>query len=231
MAPGRPTIQLDVYMDVICPWCFIGKRRLDRALAVAAQRGPGLGALQVKWLPFLLNARMAPGGMDRKAYLAWKFGGADRVGFISERIVQEGLTDGIPFAFERIARTPNTVDAHRAIFFAQQQGDATMLVEALFAAYFIEGRDIGERAELVEIGRAAGLDGALLRDYLRSDVGRDAVVEGNARAQAMGINAVPCFVFDGHKALSGAQPPEVFLRLFDFVRNQSDQDRTRKPLS
>lgn len=209
-------------MDVICPWCFIGKRRLDRALAMAEQRGPGLGRVQVKWVPFLLNPRMAPAGMDRKAYLAWKFGGADRVSFISERIVQEGLPDGIPFAFERMARTPNTVDAHRAILFAQQQGDATTLVEALFAAYFIEGRDIGARDELVDIGRASGLDGALLRDYLHSDAGRDQVIESNTRAHAMGINAVPCFVFDGHKALSGAQPPEVFLRLFDFVQNQTD---------
>lgn len=220
----RAIIQLDVYLDVICPWCFIGKRRLDRALAMAAGRGPGLAPLKVKWLPFLLNPLMAPGGMDRKAYLAWKFGGAERVGFISERIVQEGLPDGIAFAFERIARTPSTLDAHRAILFAQGQGDATALVEALFAAYFIQGRDIGEHGELLEIGRAAGLDGKSLSDYLHSGAGRDEVIESNARGHAMGINAVPCFVFDGHKALSGAQPPEVILRLFDFVRNQTGHD-------
>jgi len=191
---------------------------------MAALREPGFEPLHIKWVPFLLNPRMAPGGMDRKAYLAWKFGGADRVSFISDRIAQEGLQDGIPFAFERIARTPNTVDAHRAILFAQQHGDAAVLVEALFAGYFIHGRDIGERGELVAIGQESGLDGALLRDYLHSDAGHDEVIESNARAHAMGINAVPCFVFDGHKALSGAQPPEVFVRLFDFVRNQTALD-------
>jgi predicted DsbA family dithiol-disulfide isomerase len=210
---------------VICPWCYIGKRRLDRALAMSAsdQGGSGLPhLLAVRWHPFLLNPGMATGGMDRKAYLAWKFGGIERVGFISERIAQEGRQDGIAFAFERITRTPNSTDAHRAILFAQGHGDPDVLVEALFAAYFTEGRDIGARDELIEIGAACGLDADRLRDYLRSDAGHAEVIENNERARALGINAVPCFVFDGRGALAGAQPPEVFLRLFDFARRTQD---------
>lgn len=214
-------MQLDIYADVTCPWCYIGKRRLERALAMAAAGPTGPQTIQVHWRPFLLNPGMPPGGMDRKAYLAWKFGGTGRVSFISDRIAQEGREDGIPFAFEKITRTPNTIDAHRAIAFAQERGDAEPVVEALFAAYFTAGRDIGARSELIAIGRDCGLDGAELADYLNSDAGRDAIVASNDQARSFGINAVPCFVFDGREALAGAQPPEVFLRLFDFARRHA----------
>ena len=207
---------------MICPWCYIGKRRLDRALAMSAGGLAGSAPVQIRWRPFQLNPGMASGGMDRKAYLAWKFGGADRVGSVYDRIVEEGRQDGIAFAFERITRTPNTVDAHRAILFAQNHGAADDLVEALFAAYFTAGRDIGDCDELAAIGGACGLDQAPLREYLRSEAGLAEVIASNERAHALGINAVPCFVFDGRKALSGAQPPEVFLRLFDFARSQAE---------
>lgn len=209
-------MRLDVYADVTCPWCYVGKRRLERALAMA-----GPLDLTIQWRPFLLNPGMAPGGMDRKAYLAWKFGGTGRVSFVSDRIAQEGRAEGIAFALDRIARTPNTIDAHRAIAFAQSHGDADPLVEALFAAYFTAGRDIGDRKELAAIGGACGLDPAAMRDHLESGAGRDAVIEGNEQARRFGINAVPCFVFDGREALAGAQPPEVFLRLFEFARRQT----------
>lgn len=217
-------MQLDIYADVTCPWCYIGKRRLERALAMAAAGPTGPQAIQVFWRPFLLNPGMPPGGMDRKAYLAWKFGGTGRVSFISDRIAQEGREDGIPFAFDKITRTPNTVDAHRAIAFAQERGDAEPFVEALFAAYFTAGRDIGLRGELIAIGQDCGLDGAELADYLESDAGREAIVTSNDQARSFGINAVPCFVFDGREALAGAQPPEVFLRLFDFARHAMTQN-------
>ena len=218
-ATRGPIIQLDVYSDVICPWCYIGKRRLDRALEMGAGGLAGSGGLQIRYLPFQLNPGMAPGGMERQAYLAWKFGGADRAAFVYERILQEGREDGIAFAFDRIKRTPNTVNAHRAILFAQQQGDGAAMVEGLFAAYFTQGRDIGSSIELVRIGGECGFNETRLRDHLLSDTGRDEIAASNERAQGLGINAVPCFVIDGSEALSGAQPPEVFLRLFDFARN------------
>ena len=212
-------MQLDIYADVTCPWCYIGKRRLERALAIA--NGTVSQTLRIRWRPFLLNPGMPPGGMDRKAYLAWKFGGTGRVNFISDRITQEGRDDGIPFAFEKITRTPNTVDAHRTIAFAQERGDAGPLVEALFAAYFTAGRNIGDRGELIAIGSECGLDALELTAYLDSDAGRSTIIESNEQARSLGINAVPCFVFEGREALAGAQPPEVFLRLFEFARRHA----------
>ena len=121
-------MRLEVYADTVCPWCYIGKRRLERAVRMAAESGSGKASLPadlaVHWQPFLLNPGMPAGGMDRRAYLTWKFGGAGRASFVTDRIVQEARSDGIAFAFERIARTPNTVDSHRLIGFAQSQGQA-----------------------------------------------------------------------------------------------------------
>lgn len=217
-------MRLDIFADTICPWCYIGKRRLEAALrqAQSAPAGAHLRRpLTIRWRPFLLNPGMSAGGMDRKAYLAWKFGGAGRAEFIADRVAQEGRDDGIRFAFERIARSPNTVDSHRLIAFAQKAGDATPVVEALFAAYFGEGRDIGDRDELTAIGGQCGLDEGVLGRYLASEAGIAEVIAANDRARALGINAVPCFVFDEREALAGAQPPEVFLRLFDFARQQA----------
>jgi predicted DsbA family dithiol-disulfide isomerase len=221
-----PAMRLDIFADTICPWCYIGKRRLETALGMAlSSPGAGLGrTLAIQWRPFLLNPGMPAGGMNRKAYLAWKFGGAGRAEFIADRVAQEGLDDGIPFAFERIARTPNTLDSHRLIAFAQTAGDATPVVEALFAAYFSEGRDIGDRDELAAIGAQCGFDETALRRYLASEAGIAEVMTANDHARALGINAVPCFVFDEREALAGAQPPEVFLRLFDFARQQTVDD-------
>lgn len=219
-----PAMRLDIFADTICPWCYIGKRRLEAALHQARSSPAGarlLRPLTIQWRPFLLNPGMSAGGMDRKAYLAWKFGGAGRAEFIAERVAQEGRDDGIPFAFERIARTPNTVDSHRLIAFAQKEGDATPVIEALFAAYFSDGRDIGDRNELATIGARCGLDESVLRRYLASEAGIAEVIAANDRARTLGINAVPCFVFDEREALAGAQPPEVFLRLFDFARQQT----------
>lgn len=222
-----PAMRLDIFADTICPWCYIGKRRLEAALDQVQARPDGAhlrGPLTIRWRPFLLDPGMSARGMDRKAYLAWKFGGAGRAEFIADRIAQEGRDDGIPFAFERIARTPNTLDSHRLIAFAQMEGDATPVVEALFAAYFSEGRDIGDRDELVAIGAQCGLDDSVVSRYLASEAGVAEVMAANDHARALGINAVPCFVFDEREALAGAQPPEVFLRLFDFARQQTNAD-------
>ncbi len=217
-------MRLDIFADTICPWCYIGKRRLEAALGMARSSPYAVRlrrTLAIRWRPFLLDPAMPAEGMDRKAYLAWKFGGAGRAEFIADRVAQEGRGDGIRFAFERIARTPNTVDSHRLIAFAQKAGDATPVVEALFAAYFSEGRDIGDRDELAAIGAQCGLDESVLRRHLASGAGIAEVMAANDHARALGINAVPCFVFDEREALAGAQPPEVFLRLFDFARQQA----------
>ena len=207
-------MQIDIVSDVICPWCFIGKRRLERALAQRPQM-----AVEVTWRPFQLNPDMPSEGMARDAYLAAKFGGAAHAGRIYATVAEAGATVDIPFAFERIRRTPNTRDAHRLIRYAAASGEADSVVEGLFRAYFIEGRDIGDRTTLGAIAGEAGLDGDAARTWLESTADIDEVIAEDRSARRLGINAVPCFIFARQYAVSGAQDPEFFLPVFDLVLN------------
>lgn len=200
-ASGRFTV--DVVSDVVCPWCFIGKRHLEAALA-----GLDLPEVVVRWHPFELNPDLPAEGVDRKAYLDAKFGGPDAAARIYERVREAGRNAAIAFAFEAIARQPNTRDAHRLIAWAQASGDADALVERLFRAYFLEGRFIGERATLVAIAQEAGLDAAAAQDWLAAGTGSAEIGQAEARARELGITGVPFFIFDGRVALSGAHPPE-----------------------
>jgi predicted DsbA family dithiol-disulfide isomerase len=205
-------IHIDIVSDVICPWCFIGKRRFERALKLR----PDLEA-SVSWRAFQLNPDMPPGGMDRQQYLSLKFGGPMQARRVYAAVEQAGASEGIDFAFERIRRTPNTTDAHRLIRFATMEGNAEPVVEALFRAYFLEGRDIGDPGELVEIARTAGLEARAAAAWLASERGRDAVLAEDRAARRAGVEGVPCFIVDGGYALSGAQEPEFFLPLFDLA--------------
>ena len=209
-------MRITIFSDTVCPWCFIGKRRFERALSMRPDQGP-----EISWQPFQLNPAMPREGMGRRQYLAAKFGGVDRADRQYDRIRQVGREEGISFAFERITRTPNTVDSHRLIQFAARSGQQGVIVEALFAAYFLEGRDIGEIAVLADIAVACGLD--------RNDVERY-LVEGDDRAQVLfldenarrsGITGVPCFVIEDRYAVSGAQSPEIFHQIFDLVRQDA----------
>jgi predicted DsbA family dithiol-disulfide isomerase len=207
-------MQIDIVSDVICPWCFIGKRRLERALAQRPQM-----AVEVTWRPFQLNPDMPSEGMARDTYLAAKFGGAAHAGRIYATVAEAGATVDIPFDFERIRRTPNTRDAHRLIRYAAASGEADSVVEGLFRAYFIEGRDIGDRTTLGAIAGEAGLDGDAARIWLESTADIDEVIAEDRSARRLGINAVPCFIFARQYAVSGAQDPEFFLPVFDLVLN------------
>lgn len=207
-------MRIDIVADVVCPWCFIGKRRLEAALA---QR-PAI-ATEITWRPFQLNPDMPAEGMPREAYLAAKFGGQAHAKRINQAVVDAGATIGIPFAFEKIERTPNTLAAHRLIRFAQRTGRATDLVDRLFAAYFIEGRDIGHIDTLAAIAGETGLDAVAARDFLAGTSERAEVTADDSGARRLGINAVPCFIFDGQYAISGAQEPPFFLPVFDLVQN------------
>lgn len=207
-------MRIDIVADVICPWCFIGKRRLEAALA---QR-PAI-AHDITWRPFQLNPDMPAEGMPREAYLAAKFGGQAHAKRINQAVVDAGATIGIPFAFEKIERTPNTLAAHRLIRFAQRTGRATELVDRLFAAYFIEGRDIGDRDTLATIAGDSGVEAAAARDFLAGMSARAEVTADDSGARRLGINAVPCFVFDGRYAISGAQEPPFFFPVFDLAQN------------
>ena len=210
-------MHIDIVSDVICPWCFVGKRRLESALA---QR-PELNA-DITWRPFQLNPDMAAGGMSRADYLSAKFGGRAHAQRINQAIVDAGATVGIPFAFDKIERTPNTVDAHRLIRFADRHGAANELVDRLFAGYFIEGQDIGNREVLAGIARQAGLDVIEAMKFLAGDSQRAEVIADDAGARRLGINAVPCFIFAGQYAISGAQEPQFFFPVFDLVQNGGD---------
>jgi predicted DsbA family dithiol-disulfide isomerase len=169
--------------------------------------------VHVRWHPFQLNPDLPPQGVDRRGYLEAKFGGPERAREIYARVGAAGAKVGIPFAFDAIARQPNTLDAHRLIAWAQtrREGDVDALVEALFRAYFIEGRFVGDRDELVRIAQGAGFDPGDAREFLASDELEDAVSDADARARAMGISGVPFFIFGGKTAMSGAHEPEALL--------------------
>jgi predicted DsbA family dithiol-disulfide isomerase len=213
-------MRLDIYSDTICPWCFIGKRRLERALAERPQPG-----LQIHWRAFQLNPGMPPEGMDRRYYLEAKFGGVERAGRIYEMVRAAGASEGIRFAFDRIARTPSTLNSHRLIRHASAQGRQEEMLEATFCAYFLEGRDIGSTEVLVELAEDAGLDGDAARRYLECEDDLETVLSEDRTARRLGITGVPCFVFNGRFALSGAQEPEALFQLFDLAREDDQAQR------
>ena len=214
-------MDIDIFSDTICPWCFIGKRRLERALAERPQPD-----LTIHWRAFQLNPDMPAGGMDRSQYLELKFGGASNAEAIYAQVRAAGETEGIDFAFERMKRTPNTIDSHRLIRHAGQkasQGQARQdaVVQALFDAYFLRAEDIGDLDVLVAAAAEAGLDGEETRAFLAGDAEAEAVRAEDKSARQAGISGVPCFLFNGQHALAGAHPPEVLHQLFDLA-NQED---------
>jgi predicted DsbA family dithiol-disulfide isomerase len=200
-------MQIEIYSDVVCPWCFIGKRRLEQALETAGYAQEA----HIAWRPFQLNPTMPKEGMDRRVYLDAKFGGADARRAIEERVAKAGEADGIEFAFDRIARTPNTFDAHRLIWFAEQQGCQDQVVEALFHSYFTKGREIGSLNSLAEIASDCGLNCEEVERFLASDRAVQEVRAEEATGHRLGIRGVPYFVLNGSTSISGAQPPEIFV--------------------
>jgi predicted DsbA family dithiol-disulfide isomerase len=207
-------MQVDIVSDVICPWCFIGKRRLQQALELRPEI-----AIEITWRPFQLNPDMPPAGMERQVYLAAKFGSAAHAERIYAAITEAGASVGIPFAFDRIRRTPNTRDAHRLIRLAGAEGRADAMVEALFTAYFTDGRDIGDLGTLADIAGEVGLERDAVASWLDGPDEIEQVLGEDRGARRLGINAVPCFIFERQYAISGAQEPEFFLPVFDLVQN------------
>lgn len=203
---GESGLTIDIVSDVVCPWCYIGKRRLEAALDARGEPRP-----RVRWHPFQLNPDIPAGGVDRRGYLEAKFGGADRAQEIYARVEAAGRDVGIPFAFERIERQPNTLDAHRLVAWAQSTLPecADALVERLFKAYFVEGTRIGEIGELARLAGEAGYDAAAALAHLESDAGRAEIATADQRTRAMGVSGVPFFIFNRRLAVSGAQPPEI----------------------
>ena len=221
--PATERLTIDIVSDVVCPWCYIGKRRLELALARLADEEPALQPF-VSWHPFQLNPDLPANGIDRRAYLDAKFGGPARAGEVYERVRAAGRTVGIPFAFDRILRQPNTLAAHRLIAWAQARGDGDALVERLFRAYFLEGVYIGDRETLAGLAGEAGLDGDAARAYLATDEGAAGVAAMDGRVRELGVTGVPFFIFDGRVAVSGAQETEALLEAIREARSAAVAD-------
>ncbi len=211
---------VDVVSDIVCPWCFIGKRKLEGALAELARAEPTLD-VKVRWHPFQLNPDLPAGGIPRAVYLAQKFGGAARASEIYARVTSAGDAVGIAFRFDRIEIQPNTFDGHRLVAWAQQQGDAGDLVERLFNAYFLEGRRVGDTDALARLAAECGWPEPGARAMLASDALREAVAAESREAVDVGIQGVPCFIFNGTIAVSGAQDSDTLLEAIATARRKT----------
>ncbi len=198
--------RIDIVSDAICPWCYVGKRQLERALATLAQEGLHFS---VHWNPFQLNPDMPKEGRDRASYRAWKFGSVERMREADARVAQAASNVGLPFRQDLMLRTPNTIDAHRLIWFAGQQGVQDPTMEAVFKAYFIEGRDIGDAVVLADCAAQAGLDRQVVADFLAGDVAETEMRAADQAAREAGVNGVPSFFLDGYGLFSGAMPAET----------------------
>jgi len=218
-----PVARIDVISDAVCPWCYIGKRHLEGALKILEAQDKLRFA--VMWHPYQLNPEMPPEGTDRKSYRVAKFGSVERGREIDARITETARTVGLAFQLEKLTRTPNTVNAHRLIRFAAQQGVQDAVVEALFKAYFCDGADIGDSELLAAIGGSGGLDPDAVFKMLASDEGRREVLAGDQMARNAGISGVPSFAMEGHVLFSGAQPAEemakAFRQAWDVLKNRA----------
>jgi predicted DsbA family dithiol-disulfide isomerase len=212
LAPPKARLGIEIVHDLVCPWCYLGVRRLMRSI----RRRPDL-AFDLIWRPFLLNPDMPRIGMARADYVARKFGGEERARRLYNTISETARREGILFRFDRIKRSPSSIDAHRLVRYAARYGRADAMVEALFSAHFTDGLDIGDHAVLTAVAVACGLDAGDANWFLLSEQETDAVHAENLRAHRLGINGVPCFVIGGGHAIAGAQEPEVIERLFDVA--------------
>lgn len=201
-------LSVDVISDVICPWCFIGKRRLEKAIAAHGE------PVTVQWHAFQLNPAMPKEGISRREYRIKKFGSWERSMQLDTNIVATGKDEGILFDFDRMDRTPNTVDAHRLIWVADKEGVQDAVVEALFRAYFTEGRDISSQQTLLEVVAESGLDRERAEAVLKVDEGMEAIKEAGEQARRLRVDSVPFFVINDQITLSGAQQPDTFLEAF-----------------
>ncbi|MEM6386782.1 MAG: DsbA family oxidoreductase [Pseudomonadota bacterium] len=203
-------VKLDILSDPICPWCYIGKTYLDRALEAHPDH-----PFAIEWHPFQLNPDMPAEGMDRRAYLEAKFGGPEGAAQVYGRIEETAKTAGLSVSFDKITRTPNTLDAHRLIHWAGLEGRQTATVTRLFKAYFEEGQDIGDATVLLDIAEGVGMDRAMTARLLEGDGDRAEIRERDAHARERGVTGVPTFIVANAHVVPGAQPPELWAKVLD----------------
>lgn len=211
-------ISIDIYSDVVCPWCYVGKRRLARALSQLSTVRPS-----ISWRPFQLNPTMPADGMPRTAYLEAKFGSLETFRRLEEQVIAAGRSEQISFAFDKIVNTPNTFLAHRLIWYAGQQGRQEQVVDALFRGYFEQGADIGSVSALIGLAQSAGVDAA---HFLSTDEGAADVKAEETAGHRLGIRAVPYFVLNNRYGISGARPAEVFTGAIENILGQQAEALT-----
>ncbi|HEY1453393.1 MAG TPA: DsbA family oxidoreductase [Roseiarcus sp.] len=217
-------LTIDIVSDVVCPWCYLGEKRLEAALAEAPQQ------VALRWRPYQLDPTIPAGGLDRAEYMAKKFGKSGGLQTVHDNLVRLGAEVGLPFAFDKIKRAPNTLDAHRVIRWANSAGSQGKVVERLFKAYFVEGRDIGDRGVLIDIAGECGLDPKLVETLLAEGADADLVRDEIAEAQAIGVSGVPFFIFAGRVGVPGAQEPSVLVRAMAQARQAMNEPANEAPV-
>ncbi|MDV7340313.1 DsbA family oxidoreductase [Terasakiella sp. A23] len=205
---------IDIYFDTICPWCLIGKKRLEQAL-----ESRGHISLKIRWKPFLLNPTMGENGMDRQTYLEHKFGGAHRAKRVYDVIAKTGTENGIDFKFDDIEFTPNSINSHRLVAFSERYDLDHKMVDRLFQGFFMEGDDIGNINCLVELARQVGLDRDEVKSFLEGDEGRKEVLESDREARELGVHGVPAYVARDRYVISGAQDQKILGKFIDTAIN------------
>jgi predicted DsbA family dithiol-disulfide isomerase len=225
MSEADEVLTIDVVSDVVCPWCYLGEKRLEAALAGEA------GPVAVRWRPYQLDPTIPEGGLDRAEYMAKKFGKSGRLQSVHDNLTRLGAEVGLPFAFDKIERSPNTLDAHRLIRWSASAGVQERVVNRLFKAYFVEGRDIGDRAVLIEIAGECGLDATLVERLLAEGADADLVRQEIEQAQAMGVSGVPFFILAGRIGVPGAQEPSVLRQAIAQARQAMAESTNEAPVS
>lgn len=211
-------MRIDIVFDTVCPWCFVGKRRFDRALKQRPHLKP-----EVRYRSFLLNPDLPPQGVDRREYLERKFGGSHQYDRIAEALVYTGKGEGITFALDKIKRTPNSANSHRLVRLAHTLGRQHEAVELLFTAFFERGLDTGNVEVLIRLAEELGIERPMAHAHLASENDLNAVYTENARMHRLGITGVPCFIFNDSRAIAGAQEPEILLRMLDMGSIQESE--------
>ncbi|WP_299660723.1 DsbA family oxidoreductase [uncultured Ruegeria sp.] len=211
------TVKLDIMSDPICPWCYIGKTHLDKALAAVPEH-----PFVIEWHPFQLNPDMPDAGMDRREYLERKFGGKDGAVRAYAPVVEHAENAGLKIDFEGMKRTPNTLDAHRLIHWAGIEAKQDAVVDALFKAYFVDARDIGSHEVLADIADSVGMDAAVVLKLLQSDADREDIRTRDSHSREMGVSSVPTYIVANQHAVPGAQPPELWGKVISEIMSQNE---------
>jgi predicted DsbA family dithiol-disulfide isomerase len=215
-SPAAPSaLHIDVVSDVVCPWCFIGKRRLENALELV----PDI-PVDINWRPYFLNPWIPRDGIDRQTYLETKFGSAERYAVIAERVVAAAALEGLLYASDAISRQPNTLDCHRLILWSRSATDPSNMKQRLMELYFSEGADLSDPNTLIQAAVDCGMDGDLVRRLLASDADVDRIENEANSAKEAGIDGVPCFIFGGSTIVTGAQSPEYLASAIERTAKQ-----------